>query len=72
MKKRKYLFSCLALVLSHLMCIIVAYDYAAMRCAIAHGGASAPQSIVFFTAVPFAAGIVLCGILAYVFHRKAK
>lgn len=72
MKKLQYLFTILALVLSHIMCIVTAYNYSAMLCAIEHAGASAPASTALLTAIPYAAGILICGILAFIFRRKAK
>lgn len=72
MKKLQYLFITLSLILSHLMCIIVAYNYRDMLCGIAHSCYSAPAETAFLTAVPYAMGILICGILAYIFRRKAK
>ena len=72
MKKLQYLFTTLALILSHLMCITVAYNYRDMLCGIAHSCYSAPAEMAFLTAIPYAAGIMICGILAYILRRKAK
>ena len=72
MKKLQYLFIILALVLSHIMCIVTAYNYSAMLCAIEHAGASAPADTALLWVIPFAASIILCGILAFIFRRKAK
>ena len=72
MKKLQYLFTILALVLSHIMCITVAYNYRDMLCGIEHSCYSAPAEVAFLTAIPYAAGILLCGILAYIFRKKAK
>lgn len=72
MKKLSILFTTLALILSHLMCIVVAYDYRDMLCGIEHSDFSAPADVAFLTAIPYAAGILLCGILAAIFRKKAK
>ena len=72
MKKLQYLLIVLALVLSHLMCFVVAWNYRDMLCGIAHNSYSAPAEIAFLTAIPYAVGIIVCGILAYIFRRKAK
>ena len=72
MKKLQYLFTTLALILSHLMCITVAYNYRDMLCGIEHSGFSAPADVAFLAAIPYAAGILLCGILAAIFRKKAK
>ena len=61
-----------AFFLSHLMCVVGAYNYRDMLCGIAHSGYSAPAHIALLTAIPFAAGSIICGILAYVFRVKAK
>ena len=72
MKKLQHLFLTLALILSHLMCIIVAYNYRDMLCGIEHSGFSAPAEMAFLGIIPYAAVILLCGILVYVCKKKAK
>lgn len=72
MKKLSILFSVLGLVLSHVGCAVVATRYGEMVCGIAHRGFSAPAEIAFLTAIPFAASIAVCLILAAVFRKKAK
>jgi len=72
MKKLQYLFTALALILSHLMCIVVSYDYRDMLCGIAHSCYSAPAEVAFLEIIPYAAGILLCSILACIFRKKAK
>ena len=72
MKKISLLFTALALTLSHLMCIVVAWNYRDMLCGIEHSCYSAPAEVAFLTAIPYEAGILLCGILAYIFRKKAK
>ena len=72
MKKLCYFFMVAALILSHIMCVVVAYNYRDMLCGIAHSSYSAPAEIAFLTAIPYAVGIMICGILAYIFRRKAK
>lgn len=72
MKKLSYLFIALAIVLSDIMCFTVAYNYRDALCAIEHAGFSAPAEIAFLYAVPFAVGIVLCVVLAIIFHKKAQ
>lgn len=73
MKKYKCLFrvfSVLAILLSDVMCAAVAYSYCDMLWGIRYGGYSAPASVAFLLAVPYAAGIVICAALAFYFHRK--
>ena len=72
MKRISLLLTISALILSHIMCFVVAWNYRDMLCGIAHGSFSAPAEVAFLTAIPYAVGIIVCGILAYIFRRKAK
>ena len=72
MKKISYIFAALAILLSNIMCAVVAYNYRDILCNIEHAGFSAPASIVFLYAIPFAIGIIACVVLAIIFRRKAK
>lgn len=72
MKKLSYLFTALAIVLSDIMCFVVAYNYRDMLCGIEHGGYSAPASTAFLYAIPFVIGIIVCAVLAARFHKKSK
>lgn len=72
MKQLRNLFIALALVLSHAMCAVVAWIYRDIVCGIEHKGFSAPADVAFWYAVPVVAGILVCGGLAFVFHRKCK
>ena len=72
MKKFKILrniFAILALVLSHWTCIVVAFNYANMLCGIEHKGFSAPANTVFYLAIPYYTGIVICVVFALVFNK---
>ena len=70
MKKLSNLFIVLAIVLSNIMCIVVAYNYRDMLCGIKHAGYSAPASTAFLYAIPFVVGIIVCAILAIRFRKK--
>lgn len=72
MKKLSYLFTALAIVLSDIMCFVVAYNYRDMLCGIEHAGYSAPASTAFLYAIPFVVGIIVCAVLAIRFHKKSK
>lgn len=72
MKKLCYFFMVAAIILSHLMCFVVAWNYRDMLCGIDHMGYSAPAEAAFLTAIPYAVGIILCIVLAFIFRRKAK
>lgn len=71
MKKTSRIFIILALILSHLMCIVVASNYTSMLCGIEHKGFSAPASTAFVYAVPFIIGIIICVLLAFFFKKKS-
>ena len=68
--KKNYLFAIVALVLSHAMCTVVAYNYRDMLCSIEHQGFSAPATLALLPAVPFAVGIAVCVMLAVRFSKK--
>ena len=70
MKKLSYLFTALAIVLSDIMCFVVAYHYRDMLCGIEHAGYSAPASTAFLYAIPFVVGIIVCAVLAIRFRKK--
>ena len=70
MKKLSYLFTALAIVLSDIMCFVVAYNYRDMLCGIEHAGYSAPASTAFLYAIPCVVGIIVCVVLAIRFHKK--
>ncbi len=70
MKKVSYLFIALAILLSDIMCFVVAYNYRDMLCDIEHAGYSAPANTAFFYAAPFLIVIIVCVILAIKFHKR--
>ena len=70
MKKWAVLFYVFALLLSHAMCAVIAYNYRGMLCAIEHMGASAPTSVAFLSAIPFCAGILVCLLLGRFFRKR--
>lgn len=75
MKRYRWLsrfFVLLAVLLSDLMCAVVAYNYCNMLWRIETQGASAPASIAFLWVIPYAIGILLCLALAIKFNGKQK
>lgn len=72
MKKYKYLFlvfTALAILMSDVMCATVAYVYSSMQ----HGtGNSAPASVAYVLGIPYAFGIAICAILAWVFYKRYR
>lgn len=72
MKKLSIIFWLLAILLSDIMCAVVAYNYRDMLCGLEHSGYSAPASTAFLLVIPYAVGIAACVILAIFFRRKAQ
>lgn len=70
MKKISIVFSVLAVLLSDIMCAVVAYNYRDMLCGIEHAGYSAPASTAFLLAIPYLIGIVICIVVALSFKKK--
>ncbi len=70
MKKLYVTFGLLAILLSDVMCAVVAYNYCKLTFGARYAGYSAPASTAFLLAIPYLAGIVICIILAFAFHRK--
>ncbi len=72
MKKLSVIFGLLAILLSDIMCAVVAYNYRDMLCGIEHAYYSAPVSTAFLLAIPYIIGIVICVVLAITFAKKAN
>jgi hypothetical protein len=72
MKIAAYILSAMAVLISDIGFATVAYQYRDMLCGIEHAGYSAPTSITFLYAIPFAAATVACIGLAILFFKKAK
>lgn len=52
------------------MCAVVAYNYCDIVWGIKYACYSAPASVAFFTAIPYAIGIIVCVVLAVFFKKK--
>lgn len=72
MKKLSIIFGLLAVLLSDIMCAVVAYNYRDMLCGIEHAGYGAPSGTAFLLVIPYAIGIAICIVLAIVFKKKAR
>ena len=72
MKKLSYLFIAIAILLSDIMCFVVAYNYRDMLCGIEHAAYSAPANVAFLSAIPFGIGNIICAVVAYTLHKKAR
>ena len=70
MKTLSTVFWILAVLLSDVMCGIVAYNYCDMVWGIRYAGYSAPAWIAFMVAIPFAVAIAVCIVLALFFKQK--
>jgi len=72
MKKVSNLFRVLAVILSNVMCAVVAYNYSEMKWGIKYAGYSTPASVAFIYLIPYGIGIVVCIVLAMVLKKKAS
>lgn len=72
MKKLSYLFIAIAILLSDIMCAVVAFNYRDMICGIEHSCYSAPASVAFLSAIPFMIGIFLSTAVAYILYKKSR
>ncbi len=70
MKTLSTVFWILAVLLSDVMCGIVAYNYCDMVWGIRYAGYSAPAWTAFMVAIPFAVAIAVCIVLALFFKKK--
>lgn len=70
MKKLSIAFVALAVLLSDIMCGVVAYNYRDMLCGVEHLGYSAPTNTAFLLAIPFFVGIIVSIACAVIFWKK--
>ncbi len=71
MKKLSVIFGTLAVLLSDIMCAVVAYHYCNLLWGKELAGYSAPAGTAFVYAMPFAIAILISVVLAIVFRKKA-
>ena len=71
MKKLFVVFGLFAIILSNVMCAVVAFNYRDMLCGIQHSCYSAPAWVAFLGAIPYAVAIAVCIILAVVFKKRS-
>ena len=72
MKKISNIFIALAVILSDVMCAVVAYNYCAMQWGAKYAMYSAPASVAFLYAIPYGIGIIVCIIVAVILRKKEK
>ena len=70
MKKISNIFIALAVILSDVMCAVVAYNYCAMQWGVKYAGYSAPASVAFLYAIPYGIGSVVCIVVAVVLRKR--
>ncbi len=71
MKTLSTVFWILAVLLSDVMCAVVAYNYCDMVWGIKYAGYSAPAWTALLVGIPYAVGIIICIVLAIFFMKKA-
>ena len=71
MKILSVIFGALAVLLSDIMCAVIAYNYCDLLWGGRYAGYSAPASTAFVYAIPYAIGITFSVVLAIVFRKKA-
>ena len=72
MKKISNIFIALAIILSDVMCAVVAYGYSNLQWGAKYAGYSAPASVALLYAIPYGIGIVVCAVVAMVLRKKGK
>lgn len=70
-KKLSIVFWVLAILLSDIMCAVVAYNYCDLLWGGKYAGYSAPASTAFLYAIPFAIGMIVSIVLAIICRKKA-
>jgi hypothetical protein len=70
MKKTHNIFIVLAILLSDVMCAVVAYNFCKMQWGIRYAGFSAPVWVAFLYGIPYAIGIAVCVFVAVVLKKK--
>jgi len=71
MKALSCTFAVLAILLSDVMCAVVAFNYCDMLWGIRYASYSAPASTAFLLVIPYAAAIAVCTALAAIFWLKS-
>ncbi len=69
MKKLSCLFGVLALLLSHAMFAVVAYEFGYLTASV---WTSFPAYTAFVYVIPFLIPILICSMLSLVFYKKSK
>ena len=70
MKRISNIFIVLAIILSNVMCAVVAYGYSNLQWGAKYAGYSAPAWVAFYYAIPYGIGIAICVIVAIVLRKR--
>lgn len=70
MKMISNVFGLLAILLSDVMCAVVAYNYCDLTWGGKYAGYSAPASTAFILVIPYLIGIIVCVALFIFFRNK--
>ena len=72
MKILSKVFGVLAILLSDVMCAVVAYNYCDILWGIKYAGYSAPAGTAFISAIPFAIAIAVCVFVSLFLKKKIR
>lgn len=72
MKHLPKLFAVLSIILTIIMCVVVAYNYGTLVWGGQYAGYSAPPETAFFLAIPYLIGIAVCVALAVFFKKRSR
>ena len=72
MKKISNIFFALAIILSDVMCAVVAYIYSDLQWGGKYAGYSAPAWVAFYYVIPYGIGIAICIIVGIMLRRKNR
>ena len=72
MKRISNIFVALAVILSDVMCAVVAYNYCALQWGAKYAGYSAPASVAFLYVIPYGIGIVVCVAVAILLKKYRR
>lgn len=72
MKKISNVFWLLAVLLTNVMCAVVAYEFCNMQWLIKYAGYSAPADITFLYAIPYLFGSCVCVVVALSLRKRGK
>lgn len=72
MKMISNVFGLLAILLSDVMCAVVAYNYCDLTWGGKYAGYSAPASTAFILVIPYLIGIIVCVALFIFFRNKRR